>query len=269
MRGISSGFKSLDDITGGIAEGQEWMIGARPSMGKSATLLSMLLSVTSQEIPALLINREMMNQDIIERLLSMGTGIDYLKIRTRTLNDEEVKILQRQLKKLRKLPLYIDSNFYGDAGYVSGVIRKHIRIHGIRVVGIDYIQLLAERGSDQTAELGRISRGLKLLAEDQKISIIVLSQLNRLLEGREEKRPILSDLRQSGNLEEDADVVLGLYRDEMYNKNPQTEGVLEFIMLKQRNGPSNKIIPMRFNGECVKIIDERSGEKFNFGELDA
>jgi replicative DNA helicase len=266
ISGIQTGLPTLDEATGGLAEGTEWIIGSRPSMGKTTTLLSMLKSAAELGYPSLFVSREMVNQDLIERILSMDTKIPYTNIRYGRLDDTDFRRLKRSYNRLRKLPLYIDSNIFGDINYVTGIIRKFHRLHGIRVVGIDYIGLLAERDRDQTAELGRISRMFKLLSVDLKLTIVVASQLNRYLEMREDKHPILSDLRQSGNLEEDADIVVSLYRDEIYNKNPETEGKIEFEILKNRNGPLGHYI-LEFKKECVSIIDDKA-KAFKFGDGD-
>jgi replicative DNA helicase len=266
ITGISTGLPVIDIATGGLTEGTEWIIGARPQTGKTTTLLTMLKASAEAGNPSLLISREMSNQDLIERLLSMDSGIPFSSIRYGHLTDVDIKKLKRANNRLKKLPFFIDSNIFGDINYVTGIIRKFKRMHGIRVVGIDYIQLLAERGGDQTAELGRISRMLKLLAVDLKLTTLVASQLNRLLEMREDKRPILSDLRQSGNLEEDADNVIGLYRDELYFTNPNTQGKIEFIILKQRNGPIGTYT-LEFDGTTVSIIDPKL-KNYKFGDED-
>jgi replicative DNA helicase len=267
ISGITTGLPTLDEATGGMTPGTEWIIGSRPSMGKTTTLLSMLKSSAEADQPSLLINREMSNQDLIERLLAMDTRIPYSNIRYGRLDDTALRKLKRSYNRLKKLPFYIDSNIFGDINYVTGVIRKYKRLHDIKIVGVDYVQLLAERDGDQTAELGRISRMFKLLSVDLNLTTIVASQLNRLLESREDKHPILSDLRQSGNLEEDADIVIGLYRDEVYNKNPESDGRIEFCILKQRNGPIG-IYNLMFNKEIVSIVDDRN-KIFKFGDDDA
>jgi replicative DNA helicase len=140
-------------------------------------------------------------------------------------------------KELAKFPIFIDLNYTGSIEQTESVIRKYKETHNINIVFIDYIQLLSERSTDQTQELGRISRKLKLLANSMEICIVVLSQLNREVEHRDNKRPLMSDLRQCGNLEEDADFVIGLYRDEYYNPETKDKNKLEFIVLKDRNGP--------------------------------
>jgi replicative DNA helicase len=265
--GILTGFSTIDYYTGGYAEGQEWIISGRPGMGKTTAVLSSMKEVAKANIPCMLFNREMNPEELMFRLLSMETSIPYRNIKTGELKDYRMQQLRSAMKRLSEVPFFIDSNYYGDIHYIVSSIRKHHKLHGIRVVGIDYAQLLTDRSKDQVSELGRISRELKLLAMDLRITIILLSQLNRKTEEREDKRPMLSDLRASGNLEEDADVVIGLYRDEMYNPlNSPHAGKIDFIILKQRNGPLGNYT-FDFNGKCVQIIDNLD-KKFNFGRED-
>ncbi len=253
--GILTGFPTIDQYTGGFTEGTTWIISGRPSMGKTTVALTSLKEVAKRDHPCMLFNREMNSDELMFRLLSMETGIHYQKIRTSDLTTTDMTTLKTASNKLGKVPFYLDSNYYGDIHYIISAIRKYHKLHGIRVVGIDYIQLLTDRQENQVLELGRISRELKLLSMDLGITILILSQLNRKAEEREDKRPIMSDLRASGNLEEDADVVLGLYRDEMYNMNPLTAGYIEFLILKQRNGPLG-VHKLRFNGSTLQIVDE-------------
>jgi replicative DNA helicase len=266
IQGVTTGFVTLDDITGGYGEGQEWIFCGRPSHGKTSAILQSLKEAAKSGTPSLIFSREMRNQDLLERYISMESGVPYLDIRLGKLTDQQKKKCLKATRRLAKLPVYFDSNFYGDMNYISGVTRKFKKMHGIKLIGVDYIQLLAERGNDQTAELGKISRQLKLLAADLGITVVVAAQLNRKVEEREEKRPILSDIRQSGNIEEDADVVVAMYRDEVYNLNPSTAGKIDFIILKQRNGPLGTYT-LDFDEKCVAISDAGI-KKFEFGVTD-
>ncbi|KKN14369.1 hypothetical protein LCGC14_0996740 [marine sediment metagenome] len=265
--GIPTGFPSIDYFTGGYTPGATWIISGRPSMGKTTVALTSLKEVAKADHPCMLFNREMNSDELMFRLLSMETGIHYQKIRTSNLTATDMKKLKTTVNKLGKIPFYLDSNYYGDIHYIISAIRKYHKLHDIRVVGIDYIQLLTDRQENQVQELGRISRELKLLSMDLGITILILSQLNRKAEEREDKRPIMSDLRASGNLEEDADVVLGLYREEMYKMNSPHSGKIEFLLLKQRNGPLGTHI-FDFNGSALQIIDqaEMSWERENGGQ---
>lgn len=266
ISGITTGFPSLDFYTGGFMPGTEWIFSSRPSHGKTTTMLAVIKAASKEaDVPALIFNREMNAEELMYRMLAMDRGIKYQKIKTGNLTENDKDQLRIAVKKISKLPIYLDSNYYGDINYVINAIRKYHRRYGIRLVGIDYIQLLADRTKDQVSELGRISRDLKLLAMDLGITNICLSQLNRRAEERDDKRPVLADLRASGNLEEDADVVVGLYREEMYKQNSPEANKIEFIILKQRNGPL-KTLRFDFKGSYLQIIDRADETDFTFGD---
>jgi len=254
INGISTGYAELDFYTGGLVPGTNWYIGARPSMCKSALLGRLFLNIAKQKIPALLFNKEMSPERINERWLSNISGVDAIKIRFGTLDDEEIARLQRARDQLAELPIYIDHNYAGDIDYITSTIRKYHQLHGIAVVGIDYLQLVVERSGESTHELGRASRALKLLSNELNIASVVLSQVNRECEKRENKRPLMADLRQSGNLEEDADIMIALYREEAYIENTPEEGKLEVIVRKSRDGPTGTII-LNFDKNTVNIFD--------------
>lgn len=266
IQGISTGFPSIDKDTTGYCAGELWYIGARPSMGKTTFLHKSLLESAMNGIPVLLVNREMYLNNINERLLSMVSRIPYFGIRSGYLNDIELEKLESCSKFLQGLPIYIDNNWTGDENYLLSTIRKYNQLKKIRIVGIDYIQLLVPRSDESLQELGRMSRSLKLLAGELGITVIVLSQLNRKLEERNDKRPQMYDLRQAGYLEEDGDYMVGLYRDEIYRANSPDAGKIEFIVRKARNSVPNTYL-LNFDGNTVTIFDDenvpRELEKIN------
>jgi replicative DNA helicase len=190
--------------------------------------------------PCLVFSYEMTKQQLIERLLAIETGLSILDIHLGLVDNKGVEKIRATVDLIKNLPLYIDA-FPGDINYIVSTIKRYHKTHGIKIVYIDYIQLMAERGDDQTAELGRISRKLKLLAKELGIAIIVFSQLNREVEKSDDKRPLASHLRQSGNLEEDADKVVMLYRDVVYNPQTKNPHEMEFIIRKNRQGPIGTI----------------------------
>lgn len=250
--GIPTGFNIVDAVTTGYQPGELWLIGGRPSMGKTALLYSSFLNAAKLGNPVLLINREMNLLNILERMYSTTTGIPLINIRTGNLSPEQYQKLENARQELKKIPFYIDNSWNGDDTYVVSTIRRYHYMKGVKLVGLDYIQLLAERSMESTHELGRISRNLKLVAGELGISCIVLSQLNRDVEKREDKRPLMSDLRQSGNLEEDADYMIALYRDEVYTVNSRKAGIMEFIIRKARNGPC-ETFDLAFDPHTVTI----------------
>jgi len=257
IQGISTGFPCIDRDTTGYCAGELWYIGARPSMGKSTFLHKSLLESAMAGVPVLLVNREMYINNINERLLSMITRIPYFSIRSGYLSDVEMSKLEACGKFLQGLPIYIDNNWTGDENYLLSTIRKYHQLKKIRIVGIDYIQLLVPRSDESLQELGRMSRSLKLLAGELGITIVILSQLNRKLEERQDKRPQMYDLRQAGYLEEDGDYMVGLYRDELYRANSPDSGKVEFIVRKARNSMPNTYM-LNFDGPTVTIFDDEN-----------
>lgn len=252
LPGISTGFDNLDMVTGGFSGGSLWMVAGRSSMGKTAWLCNSALETAKKGNPVLIFSKEMSKKALVERMLAIESGIDSNKIRFGNLNQNELDLILDVSKAFRNLPIFIDANFVGDLGYTMSTSKRLAKQKDVKVVYLDYIQLLSERGEDSVNELGRISRAFKLMAGDLGITSVVLSQLNRGVESREDKRPVLSDLRQSGNLEEDPDVVLFLYRDDYYHKDSKNKGVLEQIIRKQRNGPIGTIFS-RFEPNTNKI----------------
>jgi len=256
IRGSTTGIQKIDSLTGGFCGGDLWYIGARPGQGKSALMCTHSLHMAKAGISTLIFSKEMTRQPIIERLLSMDSGIPFFDIRMGLLNQQQVDTVYESANKISKYPIHIDLNFTGSIEQIESVTRKYHSLHNVSTVFIDYIQLLSERSADQTQELGRISRRLKLLANSLNISIVVLSQLNREVEHRDNKRPVMADLRQCGNLEEDADFVIGLYRDDYYNpKDSKEKDKIEYIILKQRNGPTGTIM-LGFDSSTVQVKED-------------
>lgn len=254
--GTSTGFVEIDEITGGYFDGEVWYIGARPSMGKSAFLLKSLLSVSSNNTPCLLFSKEMTLQALNHRILSAISGVNSLNMRVGKVSEKDMDLLESVKDKIKDYPLHLDSNFLGDIDYIESTIRRYHHLHGVKIIGLDYIQLLAERSLEATHELGRISRRLKLLSNELGLTTVVMSQVNRSCEQREDKRPLMADLRQSGNLEEDADLMVALYRDDAYIKNSPREGIMEFIIRKARNGPTGTV-DLRFSDKTADIVGRR------------
>ncbi|HBY20750.1 MAG TPA: hypothetical protein DEG71_07045 [Clostridiales bacterium] len=255
IRGVSFGSKKVDLITGGLCAGDLWYIAGRPGMAKTGLALNIILENAENNVPTLLFSKEMSKQPLIERMLAIKTGLPIFNIRMGLLKQPELDILYEATKELKEQPIHIDLSFSSNIDQMEAVIRKYKSIHDIKVAYIDYIQLMVERDTNQTQELGRVSRKLKLMANTLDMTIVSMSQLNREVEHRDNKRPVMSDIRQCGNLEEDADFVVGLYRDEYYNKDSKDKGKLEFIILKQRNGPTGTTI-LKFNQENNQIRDE-------------
>jgi replicative DNA helicase len=257
VQGITTGFPTIDRDTTGYCPGELWYIGARPSMGKTTFLHRSLLEIAKTGVPVLLINREMYLNNVTERLLSVISRVPFHNIRSGFLADGEMPRLEMSSKLLQELPIYIDNNWTGDENYLLSTVRKYHQLKKIRIVGIDYIQLLVPRSDESLQELGRLSRSLKLLSGELGITVIVLSQLNRKVEERPDKRPQMHDLRQAGYLEEDGDYMIGLYRDEFYRANSPDAGKVEFIFRKARNSIPDTYI-LNFDGATVTIYDDEN-----------
>lgn len=250
--GIPFGVENIDSVIGGIDRGDLWIIGARPSMGKTALMCNSALKTAEKGTKVLILSLEMGRQAIIERILAIKTGIPVFNLRLGILDQKDLDIVSKAIQEIKNLPIYINTKFVPDLSYVESIIRNKKSSSDIDLVYLDYIQLLTSRDEDSTQELGRISQKLKMLARDLKVGMCVLSQLSRDLEKRPSKRPVMSDLRQSGYLEEDADLVAFLYRESVYNPSTQFPNTMEFIIRKQRNGNIGTI-PLTFEAETNRI----------------
>lgn len=216
-------------------------IAARPSMGKTAFQLQYGLGAAFNNKKVLAFSLEMKNSQLVQRILSNTSKIYLSKIRNKSLNDGEKNILKERLENhLKKINFRVTSNNYNFKTIVS-ILKKEKKENGIDVVMIDYLQLMQTEGRNRNQEIGAITRGLKSLAKDLDITIVILSQLSRSCENRADRRPLLSDLRDSGEIEQDLDSCLLLYRDEYYNDNTELKGVMEVIVAKQRQGERGTI----------------------------
>ena len=245
---VTTGFRNLDAVTGGYGEGDLWIVASRPGHGKTSYLCNSVLS----KIPSLVFSLEMSKESLASRMIAIKTGVPAFDIRMGLLNNSDLNLISESIKEIKDYPIYIDSKYLITPEYLVSSIRKYVKNYGVKVVHIDYVQILIERSTSATHDIGRVARDLKLLSLDMGISVVLYSQLNRLVEMREDKRPILSDLRQSGNLEEDADYVIGLYRDEYYNAETKYKNMMEFLILKARNGPTGTIT-LKFDPGSNKV----------------
>lgn len=244
--GVSSGFKPLDDLTSGFNGGDLIVLAARPAMGKTALAINMAESAALSGKTVAVFSMEMQAEQLGQRMLSSASGLGLKLIRESwRISDNHWPLLTSGLVKISELPLYIDDS---PGLSISDIRSRCMRLNsevkddspdGIGLIVIDYLQLMGsdtDRHGNRNNEIEDITRGLKRLAKDFDIPVIVLSQLNRGLESRPNKRPMQSDLRDSGGIEQDADLVMFIYRDEIYNPDSQDKGVAEVIIGKQRNG---------------------------------
>jgi replicative DNA helicase len=234
--GIPFGVEDIDIFTGGVEPTNVWVIAGRPSMGKTAIAMNSILKSSKLGVPCLMFSLETNKQKLLERLVALDCDIQLQDIHLGTLDSKHLKKVNDSIDRLRKLPIYIDTNFTPSLEYLLSTIRRMVKQKGVKLVYVDYIQLLSGRGDDVRLEIGRMMRGLKLLAVQLEIGIIVLAQLNRSCESRDDKRPLLSDLKESGDIEQDADMCAFLYRDVYYNKDTKYPNALEYIIRKYRDG---------------------------------
>ena len=246
VTGVPTGFQGLDEKTSGFQPGDFIVIAGRPSMGKTALALNIARNASLETVePAAVFSLEMSKEQLSLRMLSSEARIDSSRMRGGFLSESDLARINRAAGALYDIPIYIDDSPAISALEIRAKARRMKMDKGLGLVVIDYLQLMRGRASAERRELeiSEISRSLKALAKELNIPVVALSQLNRKVEERTNKRPVLSDLRESGAIEQDADVILFIYRDEVYHKeedNPN-KGIAELILAKQRNGPIGSV----------------------------
>ena len=241
ITGLSTGFIELDDRTSGLQRDDLVIVAARPSMGKTAFSMNLVeYAALNDDRPVIVFSMEMPAEQLIMRLLSAIGRINQTRVRSGKLEEDDWPKLSAAISKLKDRPLFIDDTPALSPIEVRSRVRRIVREHGNpSMIMIDYLQLMQVTGSTEgrTAEISEISRSLKAIAKEFECPLVALSQLNRGVEQRPNKRPVNSDLRESGAIEQDADVIMFIYRDEVYNEESPDKGVAEIIIGKQRNGP--------------------------------
>ena len=243
VTGVRTGYFEMDSMTAGLQKGDLIVLAARPSMGKTAFALNIAEHVSvKEELPVLVFSMEMGASQLALRLVGSLGRINQQNLRTGRLADDEWGRLAEAVDKLGKVQMFIDETAALTVAELRARARRMARQFGgtLGLIIVDYLQLMSgSGGSDENraTELGEISRGLKALAKELQCPVIALSQLNRSVESRTDKRPMMSDLRESGAIEQDADIILFIYRDDYYNKESKEPGVAEILIAKQRNGP--------------------------------
>ena len=264
VTGVPSGFYDLDRLTAGFQAGDLIVLAARPSMGKTALAINIAEHVALNEgLPVAVFSMEMGAAQLAVRVVGSIGRIDQSHLRTGKLTDDEWPRLTEAIEKLRSIPFHIDESAGLSSGELRASSRRLARQCGkLGLIVVDYLQLMSGSSNDsenRATELGEISRGLKMLAKELQCPVIALSQLNRSVETRPDKRPMMSDLRESGAIEQDADIVMFIYRDEYYTKEACKEpGVAEIIIAKQRNGPTG-MIKLAFLKPITKFESLASG----------
>jgi replicative DNA helicase len=257
LTGISSGFRDIDEMTSGLQPADLIIVAGRPSMGKTSFMMNIAESAAiSGESPVLVFSMEMPSDSLVLRMLSSLGRIDQTKIRTGQLGDDDWPRLTSAVTLLNDKPLFIDDTAALSPTEIRSRARRVAREHGkLGMILLDYIQLMQVSGTSENraGEISEISRSLKSIAKEFDCPVIAGSQLNRSLEQRPDKRPVMSDLRESGAIEQDADVIMAIYRDEVYHEDAE-KGIAEIIILKQRNGPIGRK-KLAFVGPYTKFED--------------
>ncbi len=257
VTGVPTGFIDLDNKTAGLQNSDLILIAARPAMGKTAFALNIAqYAAVHARIPVAIFNLEMSKEQLVNRMLCSEVMIDSHKMRTGKLEDEDWKKIARALGPLSEAPIYIDDTPGLTVTEIRAKCRRLKLEKNIGLVMIDYLQLIQGRGRSENRqqEISEISRSLKILAKELNVPIITLSQLSRGPESRSDHRPMLSDLRESGAIEQDADIVMFIYRDDYYNPNSDKPNIAEIIIAKHRNGATGTV-ELKFMGQYTKFAN--------------
>ncbi|WWO97017.1 MAG: replicative DNA helicase [Candidatus Dasytiphilus stammeri] len=257
VTGISTGYHDLDQKTSGLQKSDLIIIAARPSMGKTTFAMNICENAAFiQDKPVLIFSLEMPQNQIMMRMLASVSRIDHSRLRTGQLNNDEWLRISGAINiLLEKRNMYIDDSSSLTPTEIRSRARRIFREQkGLSLIMIDYLQLMRVPAlyDNRTLEISEISRSLKALAKELQVPVVALSQLNRLLEQRTNKRPVNSDLRESGSIEQDADLIMFIYRDEVYSENIDNKGIAEIILGKHRNGPIGSI-KLKFNGQWSRF----------------
>lgn len=263
VTGVATGFFELDEMTNGLQDGEMIIVAARPSMGKTAFAVNIAENVAAghKKVPCAIFSLEMSRQQLAQRLLSSRSGVDSQRLRRNMIQPDDWTRLHQTVGELSEAPLYIDDTPGLTLLQLRAKARRMASRYHIKLIIIDYLQLMSSPGSEsRQQEVSELSRGIKAMARDLSVPVICLSQLNRAAESREGHRPRMSDLRESGSIEQDADVVMMLHREEYYHvndpawgeENPEKKGVAEIIIAKQRNGPTG-VVELSFDGSTTRF----------------
>ncbi len=259
ITGLATGLKDLDEMTSGLQPSDLIIVAGRPSMGKTTLVMNMAEHAAIKgNKPVLVFSMEMPADSLAMRMMSSLGRIDQHRIRTGKLDDDDWPRVTSAVHMLSEAPLFIDDAPALSPQEMRARARRLAKEHGqLAMIVVDYLQLMKVPGfkaDNRTAEISEISRSLKSLAKELQVPVIALSQLNRSLEQRQDKRPVMSDLRESGAIEQDADVICFIYRDEVYNEDSPDKGCAEIIVAKQRNGPIGRI-RVAFLGKYTRFED--------------
>jgi replicative DNA helicase len=269
IRGVPTGFRDLDNILAGLQRSDLFILAARPSMGKTALSLNLAhnVAVMSKE-PVLVFSLEMSKEQLVDRLLSMESGVDAWALRTGNLTDNDFEKIGHAMGALSEAPIYIDDTPGITVSDLRTKARREAHQRNLGLIIVDYLQLMSGGSKfggegNRVQEISEISRGLKSIARELNVPLIALSQLSRSVESRHPQIPQLADLRESGSIEQDADVVAFIYREDYYNPETDRQNITDILIKKHRNGPTGGV-ELYFDREKQRFrsIDKRHGEPF-------
>ena len=257
ITGIPTGFKDFDKLTAGLQPSDLIIIAGRPAMGKTTLAMNIAEhAAIKHAVPVAIFSMEMSSLQLVMRLFSSLGQIDQTRLRSGSLTDLDWPKLTSAMNLLHKSRIFIDETPSLSPSELRARARRLKRKHDIGLIVVDYIQLMSVPGTkeNRATEVAEISRSLKAIAKELSVPVVAVSQLNRALEQRPNKRPIMADLRESGSLEQDADLIIFIYRDEVYNEDTPEKGKAEIIIGKHRNGPTGKII-LTFQGQWLRFVN--------------
>jgi len=255
ITGISTGYHEFDKLTAGLQPGDLVIVAGRPSMGKTTLAVNMAENAAiGSKVPTAIFSMEMPAQQLAFRMISSLGRVDQTHLRTGNFPDEDWSRINTAVQLMSEAPIFIDDTPSLSPGEIRARARRLHREHGLGLIVVDYLQLMQVPGNkeNRATEISEISRGLKALAKELSCPVIALSQLNRSVEQRTDKRPVMSDLRESGAIEQDADLILFIYREEVYNQDTPRKGIADIVIAKQRNGPIGDF-PLTFVGRYTKF----------------
>jgi replicative DNA helicase len=254
--GVPTGYADIDKLTGGLQRSDLVILAARPSVGKTALQLGFAHNAAVRHGKTVAIfSLEMSGEQLVQRLLSMETGVDSHRLRLGFIDDSEWEQISRAFGRLAEANIYIDDTAGISVMELRSKARRLLAEHGLDLIVVDYLQLMQGRRSEnRVQEISDISRGLKGLARELDIPVLALSQLSRAVESRTDHRPLLSDLRESGSIEQDADIVMFIYREDVYDPDTDKKGIAEVIVAKHRNGPTDTV-HLRFFNRTARFAD--------------
>jgi replicative DNA helicase len=268
--GVATGFVDLDRMTSGLQQGELIIVAGRPSMGKTTLVMNMAEHVALAEKKAVgVFSMEMSGPQLAMRMIGSVGRVDQHELRTGTFKEDDWSKLVDAVGRLNEAQLYIDDTAGLNVLELRSRARRlHRQCGGLSMVIVDYLQLMSGTGGgreeNRATEIAEISRSLKALSKELKVPVVALSQLNRSVDSRQDKRPMMSDLRESGAIEQDADLILFIYRDEVYNPDSPRKGIAEIIIAKQRNGPVGKI-DLTFIGKYTRFENYAGGDRYGPG----